>query len=309
MNTSVLKNKKILITGSRGFIGSHLVERLSSSQAKVFGISQSYEDKKTLKANILHFDTINEIIKKKKIDICIHLAGESLVEKGQSNPFETFKVNIQGTLNILESSRINKLEKVIVASTTHVYGKNKLPYYEGYPPKPSRPYETSKTCVDLIAQSYADTFNLPVLIPRFVNIFGPGDLNFNRLIPRIMKAIYKDKKLQMWGGEIRRDYLYVDDAVSAYLHLAAMDNSYLEKNRIFNFGSGSIVTVKEIIDKILQNTSEEIVLEKVKEERVSEIKSQYVSFKKAKRILSWEPAFTFEEGLKKTMLWYKKYFK
>lgn len=307
MNNS-LKNKKILITGSRGFIGQNLINRFEDIGSIAIGLSHSVADSKTIKGNILNFKSINEIIVKNKIEICIHLAGESLVEKGQSNPLDTFKVNIQGTLNILESSRINNLEKVIIASTTHVYGKNRLPYYEGYSPKPSRPYETSKACVDLIAQSYADTFNLPVLIPRFVNIYGPGDSNFNRLIPRIMKAVYKDKKLKMWGGDVKRDYLYIDDAVSAYMRLAAVDNKKLEKNRIFNFGSGNVSSVREIVDKVLRNTKENIDLQMVNEERTSEIKSQYVSFSKAKRRLSWEPKYTLDAGLKKTMKWYKAYF-
>lgn len=309
MNKISLKNKKILLTGSRGFIGKNLSVELEGVRAKVFGLSHSFEDKKTLRGDILIFKDIDEIIKKNNIDICIHLAGESLVEKGQESPFKTFKLNIQGTLNILESARINNLEKVIIASTAHVYGKNKLPYYEGYSPKPSRPYETSKACVDLIAQSYADTFNLPVLIPRFVNIYGPGDLNFNRLIPKIMHAVYKDKKLKMWGGEARRDYIYISDVISAYLALASVDNKQLEKNRIFNFGSGNIISVREMVKKILSSSKEDILLERVKEERVAEIKAQYVSFKKAKRILGWEPKFDLSKGLKETMEWYKNYFK
>lgn len=303
-----LKNKRILITGSRGFIGQNLIKSLKKEGALVLGLSQSFEDKVTLKGNILHFNTIDEIIREKKIEICIHLAGESLVEKGQTHPRETFQVNVQGTLNVLESARINNLEKVIVASTAHVYGKNKLPYYEGYPPKPSRPYETSKACVDLIAQSYADSFGLPVVIPRFVNIYGPGDLNFNRLIPKIMKGIYKEKKLQIWGGEVRRDYLYIDDAISAFLALADLNTTKMDKNRIFNFGSGNVVSVKELIDKIVKESKNEIKLERIKDERVAEITSQYVSFNKAKRLLGWEPKNDLTKGIRKTLSWYKEYF-
>src|SRR5581483_4622374 len=174
----LLSDKRILITGVTGFIGVKLDEKLRSLGASVFGISKSKSTKNILKADITNFSAIDKFIKAKKIQICIHLAGESLVESGQDNPFSVFRVNIDGTLNILEIARRNKLERIIIPSSSHVYGQNKVPYLEEYVPRPSRPYETSKTCTDLIAQSYADTFQLPVLIPRFVNIFGPGDLHF-----------------------------------------------------------------------------------------------------------------------------------
>lgn len=299
----------MLITGITGFIGQHLAKKLTGLGAIVSGISQKKSTQNIVKGNILHFDFVDEVIKKKKIQLCFHLAGESLVEEGQSAPFQTFKVNIQGTLNILESARINNLEKIIIASTSHVYGRNKLPYYEGYVPKPTRPYETSKACTDLLAQSYADTFNLPVLIPRFVNIYGPGDLNFNRLIPKIMKALYHEKTLKMWGGEARRDYLYIDDAVNAYINMARLNIGDVVKNRIFNFGSGNIISVKELLDKILILANQKVRIERIQHERPSEIKSQYVSFKKAEKLLKWKPKVTFDEGLRQTLSWYQTYFK
>ena len=184
MKTDSIRDKRILITGVTGFVGSALKKQLGLLGAVVFGISRSVNnDKKNLRANILDYDTVNNFIKNSRIQICFHLASESLVESGQSDPYQTFKINTEGTLNILESARNNKLEKVIIASTSHVYGKNKVPYLESYTPRPTRPYETSKACTDIIAQSYAESFDLPVLIPRFVNIYGPGDLNFQRLIP------------------------------------------------------------------------------------------------------------------------------
>src|SRR3989344_8782410 len=202
MQVNSTKGKNILITGITGFIGKALAKRLKSQGANVFGISRSIKgDKENLKANILDYPVIDKFIKDSDIDICFHLASASLVEEGQTHPYQTFKVNTEGTLNILESARNNNLEKVIIASTSHVYGKNKIPYFESYMPRPTRPYETSKACTDIIAQSYSKSFNLPILIPRFVNIYGPGDLNFQRLIPKTIKSVLGNSEPKMWGGK------------------------------------------------------------------------------------------------------------
>lgn len=301
------KGKRVLITGITGFVGKNLSAKLTFLGSEVYGISKSLESKR-IKRNILDYKGVNEFIKAKKIAICFHLAGESIVESGQKDPYDTFRTNIQGTINILESARKNKLEKIIIASTAHVYGKNKLPYRESYTPKPSRPYETSKACADLIAQSYAATFNLPVLIPRFVNIYGPGDLNFTRLIPRTIKAVFTHDSVSMWGGEAIRDYLYIDDALDAYLSLAMTDSSDVGGNTIFNFGSGNKISVKDLIALIISLSNKNLSIERIDEKRPSEIKSQYVSFSRARNVLSWKPHVGLDKGLKKTLSWYKDYF-
>ena len=300
-------NKNILITGITGFVGSHLAKKLSILDANVFGLSKRATGKQMVKASILDYSIIDGVIKNNNITICFHLAGEALVEEGQKDPYHTFKVNIEGTLNILECSRINKLEKVIIASTSHVYGNNKVPYLEKYIPKPSRPYETSKTCTDLIAQSYADTFNLPVLIPRFVNIFGPGDLNFTRLIPRTMRNIIQKENPTMWSGVAVRDYLYIDDAISAYTKLAESDINKIDGNRIFNFGGDNIISAKDLIEKILFISGEMITIQRIEKERESEIKTKYVSWKKAKKILHWSSQVPLNTGLQLTYNWYKEH--
>ena len=303
-----LKNKKILITGINGFVGKALEKRLKSLGAIVFGISKSTEsNNKIIKSNILNYEEIDKFIKDSNIQICFHLASESLVEEGQLNPYETFKVNMEGTLNILESARKNKLEKVIIASTSHIYGKNKVPYVESYMPRPTRPYETSKACADLIAQSYAKSFNLSILIPRFVNIYGPGDLHFQRLIPKTIKSVFEDLPPKMWGGKAIRDYLFIDDAIDAYLLLAKSEIRKNDENWVFNFGGNSIISVEDLIKKIINVSGKKIEIEKVSDEREGEIDSQYVSFGKATKLLGWKPKTNLEEGLRKTLHWYEKY--
>lgn len=301
-----IKNKNILITGINGFVGKHLNKRLSSLGANVFGISTKVDNKNISKVNILDYESLEKVVQERRIQICYHLAGESLVESGQNDPLNTFKVNIDGTLNILEIARKNNLEKVIIASTSHVYGRNKVPYLESYTPRPSRSYETSKACTDLIAQSYSETFNLPVLIPRFVNIYGPGDLNFTRLIPKTIRAILLGTPTKMWGGEALREYLFIDDAIDAYLKLASLDLDLIGENKIFNFGSGNIISVSELIKKIIKLSKKRITIKKIARGRTLEIEEQYVSFEKAKRMLKWRPKTSLDEGLRKTIVWYTK---
>ena len=302
-----IKNKKILITGITGFVGYHLAKKLRLLGANVYGIAKSEGNKKILKVNMLDYSTIEQFIREKKISICYHLAAESLVESGQKNPYHVFKVNTEGTLNILEAARVNKLEKVIIASTSHVYGKSRVPYFEGYTPRPSRPYETSKACADLIAQSYYQTFNLPVLIPRFINIYGPGDLNFQRLIPKTIKSVLAGSPPNMWGGRAIRDYLFIDDAIEAYLLLAKINIKEIGENRVFNFGSSNVISVEDLIKKIIKITGKNLKIKKVSEKREGEIEAQYASFRKATRMLKWEPKISLDEGLKRTIAWYSKY--
>ena len=305
MKINSIEGKRVLITGITGFVGKALSKRLKSQGANVFGISRSIKnDKKNLKVDILDYSAIDKFIKDSKIDICFHLASTSLVEEGQLHPYQTFKVNTEGTLNILESARNNNLNRIIVASTSHVYGKNKVPYFENYMPRPTRPYETSKACTDIIAQSYATSFNLPVLIPRFVNIYGPGDLNFQRLIPKTIKSILEDVPPKMWGGEAIRDYLFIDDAIDAYLLLAKININKVGDNRVFNFGSSNMISVEDLIKKIIKISGKNCTIKKESIGREGEIASQYVSSKKAARLLGWNPKINLDEGLRKTIAWY-----
>lgn len=306
-NTDFWENRNVLITGITGFVGNSLAKKIEKFGAHVYGISRVKIGKNILRANITDYKIIDLLIREKKISVCYHLAGESLVEAGQEDPYKVFKINTQGTLNILESGRKNRLEKIIIASTAHVYGRNRLPYLESYTPKPSRPYETSKACTDLIAQSYAVTFNLPIIIPRFVNIYGPGDINFTRLIPRTIKDVLTNSPPRMWGGKIIRDYLYIDDAIDAYIDLAKADPDLFENNNVFNFGGGNKISVKELITLIIALSNKQLGIEKIDEKRTEEIKSQYVSFSKARKILGWKPKIKLDVGLKITLDWYKKY--
>jgi len=291
--------KKIFITGADGFIGKNLCARFEG-ETTLLKYSADVRDAKKMK----------EVFERFRPHYVIHLAAKSTVEEGHDNPKETFDVNINGTLNILEMTRLYKPEKTIIISTIHVYGNNpRVPLTEDYFPQPSRPYETSKACADIMAQTYAESYNLPVEIPRFVNIYGPGDLNFSRLIPKLIRSIILKGSVDIWGGNITRDYLYVEDAISVLLQLLRVSRKKLDKNRIINFGSKQPASVRAIAQKLIDISKKQIRL-RVSQAvmREGEIETLYMSSAKAKRLLGWKPKTNLEEGLTNTYAWYKEYF-
>lgn len=311
---SFWQGRPILVTGASGFVGLHLVRQLSSKKSKIVTLSKSRVP--TIEKNVSEeigsvedFKKVNSIIKKYKVNTIFHLAAQPIVEVGQTNPISTFEVNIKGTWNVLESARQQNVKKVIIASTVHVYGDNpNVPYREEYFPQPSRPYETSKACADLLAQVYADTYNLPVEIPRFVNIYGPGDFNFSRLIPKVIKSILKGENPRVWDIGLIRDFLFIDDAIRAYLMLAEKDLPKTKRGRVFNFGTGEPISIIDLVQKIIDIAKVESVnlkINSIPQDRSNEVKKQYASVIKAKRELGWYAKTSLDAGLKKTYQWYK----
>lgn len=298
-------NKRIIITGASGFIGKHLFEYFTGHHAKVFGIARrKFSAKNYFSIDVADFKSLTSFVKKTSPDAIFHLASDAIVEVGQSNPYATFRNNIMSALNVLEIARLEKIPRVIIASSVHVYGNAPLPYREDEPARPSRPYETSKTSVDLVAQSYADTYGLPVLIPRFVNVYGPGDTNLTRIIPKTIHAIMKGESPTLWGGDASRDYLYIDDVLRAYDVLGKISDAKLGANRIFNFATGKAITARRLIETIQILMESDIPVQKRVEGRKNELLRQSVDWSKAKRQLGWEPKIRLVEGLFRTVNWY-----
>ncbi|KMP10858.1 hypothetical protein UR09_04985 [Candidatus Nitromaritima sp. SCGC AAA799-A02] len=317
--------KKVLITGAGGFVGSNLAKDLLVKEAQVFTYSSRNLPRHSLlvlegldakivqkeKGALEDFEAIHKVVQQNKIEVIFHLAAQPLVGLGQQSPISTFDANIKGTWNILEAARQNKVEKIVIASTTHVYGENpNLPFKEEYFPQPSRPYETSKACADLIAQCYSDTYSLPIEIPRFVNLYGPGDMNFSRIVPTVVKSVLRGKSPELWDVRAVRDFLFIDDAIQGYLSLVEKGHPRDKQVVVMNFGSGELVDVIDLaktIVKLSGNDQLDVKLIEVPKERDHEILQQYVSIDKAKTELGWSAKFPLEEGLKVTLDWYKKY--
>lgn len=313
------KNKTVLVTGGRGFIGSHLVSRLIELGTKKIIVLQKTREKKSSKDKLFpgvveyvtgdissaHF--VETLFKKYQFDLCFHLAAQPLVSQGGLSPLSTMEINIMGTANVLESARQHKVKGVILASTTHVYGNNPVPFLEEYFPRPSSPYETSKACADMLAQTYAQYYELPVAIGRFVNIYGPGDTN-ERIVPRSIQLILQGQKPEIFNDKVNRDFLYIDDAIDGYIALAEKIVKLGKENAniIYNFGTGHHYSNKHIVETILRLMSRsDIKPVYIKGKRKQEIVNQYVSIKKIEKTLDWHPRYSLEEGLQETIRWHR----
>jgi len=316
MNTLWL-NKKILVTGGTGFIGKHLCERLVANGSEVVVLANRIDTEKSFSpsaesdrrrfvvGDIGDSEFIVDFFKKEKFNFCFHLAAQALVNEGDKSPVGTFKANIMGTVNVLDAGRRGAIDGIVLASTSHVYGENALPFLEEYFPRSSRPYETSKACADMIAQTYATHYNLPIAIARFVNVYGEGDVN-PRIIPRTISKILANERPEILNPNVVRDYLHVDDAVNAYVMLAEKMHAD-EKNIVYNFGSDERISNERLVKKILTMMNREDLFPIIIDNgRAREIVEQYVSVEKAKNILQWTPRVSLDQGLARTIIWHKR---
>lgn len=310
--------KNILVTGGTGFIGSHLVEELVKQKLNIITTFQTLNpfsyfftqklDKEVCLVNIdiCDYEKLFDIITKFDIDYIFHLAAQSLVEVAFHNPKRTLYSNIIGTVNICESARLfPKIRGLIIASSDKAYGKlAKDKYIETDALKGDHPYEVSKSSADLIAYSYFKTYQLPIVISRFGNIYGEGDLNFSRIIPGIMKSIIRDETLEVRSdGKYIRDYLYVKDVVDGYLLLAT--NIEKIKGEAFNFGSEETFSVVEII-KLVEKVLDKKIGYKILNIAQNEIPYQSLDYRKIKNKLGWFPQKSISSTIKGIFNWYKK---
>ena len=319
----MIKNKLFLVTGCYGFVAQHLIHNLLLNNNRVIGIynkkyqlkifnNKNYINKKKLvvkKVDIRNKKALTNLFKEYKFDYCYHLAAISQVLTSNQSPEETYEINVFGTINLLESAKLYRPKiKFIFSSSDKAYGSSKkLPYKEDFPLNGLNPYDASKACADIISRSYAKAFNLQVCVTRFVNIYGPGDVNWDRIIPGTIKSLINNKKpILRYNGRFLRDYLFIEDVVNGYIMLGnAMQNKKL-KGIAINFGSGKPITVLNLVKKMLKinnnNSKFYIIKNKVK----NEIKDQYSGYQLAKETIHWKPKISLEEGLVKTFSWYKK---
>ena len=313
-----MKGKNILVTGGAGFVGGHLVEELVKLNANVFVVDISLNKKSYLfsenlhkKCTVIKLDICDNkkllsVIKKYKIELIFHLAAQALVEDAYKDPKYTLENNIISTINILEAVRTNpKIKGVVVASSDKSYGKlKKQKYIETDPLSGDHPYDTSKSVTDLISTTYYKTYGTPVVVTRFGNIYGEGDLNFSRIIPGIMKSIIKNEQLKIRSnGKYIRDYLYVKDVVNGYLLLAR--NIDKVKGEAFNFGSDDTLTVIEVIKAVEKSLNKKIDY-KILNTAKNEIPYQSLDYSKIKKVLGWKPKENIKTTADKIFKWYKK---
>ena len=317
MKDKFWKDRNVFVTGCTGLLGSWLSIALVERGANVIGLIRDLVPKSNLnwtgfnnkitiaRGELEDYFLLERIINEYEIDTVFHLGAQAVVGIANRNPISTFKANIEGTWNILEACRRNPLVKrIIVASSDKAYGNQKLPYDENMPLEGRYPYDVSKSCADLLCRSYFETYNLPVCITRCGNFYGGGDLNFNRIIPKTIRLILNNKipTIKSDGTPIR-DYFYIEDLVEAYILLAEKMEKLNIQGEAFNFGNEAKITVLEMVNKIIKLMGSKLK-PKILDVQVNFIKHQYLSTKKARKILNWKPKYTLEEGLRKTIKWY-----
>lgn len=314
--------KNVFVTGCTGLLGSYLVKELIGQGANVTGLvrdqvprSNLYQGSQFEKMNVVQgaledMQTIERALGEYEIDTVFHLAAQAIVGVANRHPVSTFEANILGTWNVLEACRRQPLiKRVIVASSDKAYGdQEQLPYDEDMPLNGKHPYDVSKSCADLISHTYYNTYGLPVCITRCGNLYGGGDLNFNRIIPQTIQLVLEGKAPEIRSdGTFIRDYFYIEDAVKAYLLLAEKMEEKGLAGEAFNFSNEIQLTVLELVDKILKAMSSELK-PRILNQGTHEIKHQYLSAEKARKLLDWKPDYSIDEGLEKTIEWYREFF-
>lgn len=311
-----LSGLNILVTGGSGFIGGHLVGELLRLGANVIAIDRDVKKNSLFERDGLRKEVrlefidvadkekIFRFIKLSKPDYIFHLAAQTLVTESYTNPYDALNTNIMGTVNILEAARIfNNTRGIIVASSDKAYGKTKKTYTENSPLKGDHPYDVSKSSADLICQAYHKTYDIPVVITRFGNVYGEGDLHFERIVPGICRAIIKNEVLEIRSnGKYVRDYIYVKDVVNGYIVL--QEHIDVAKGQAYNFSSRDTISVLELVRKVQHILNVDIpyvVLNSAK----NEIPYQHLDDTKV-RSLGWIPYHSFDSVFPATVDWYRK---
>ena len=321
--TSFWRDRQVFVTGATGLLGSHMTAELVARGANVVCLvrdevaaSHYYRlglDGKTVRVRgeLEDYLLLERALNEHEIDTVFHLGAQAIVTIANRNPLSTFESNIRGSYNLLEACRRNakKVKRVVVASSDKAYGDQpQLPYTEDSRLEGRFPYDVSKSCTDLIARSYFESFATPVCVTRCGNLFGAGDLNWNRIVPgTIRSALRGERPIIRSDGSFVRDYVYVGDAVSAYLETAEQMERADVVGEAFNFSDMKPLDVRQICNAVLVACGRTDLEPVVLGEASNEIKAQYLSSDKARARLAWAPRFGLEQGLAMTVGWYREH--
>lgn len=317
---SFWRDRPALVTGATGLVGGWLVRRLLEAGADVTCLVRDWVPRslllqsglvdrvKLVRGDIAEQGLLERALNEHEIDTVFHLAAQTIVGIANRNPVSTFEANIRGTWCLLEASRRSPtVRQVVLASSDKAYGDQPvLPYDEQTPLQGRHPYDVSKSCADLIAHTYAVSYGLPVAITRCGNFYGGGDLNWNRIIPGTIRSILRgERPVIRSDGSYIRDYFYVEDGANAYMVLAeALATRPELRGEAFNFSNELQVSVLDLVRQVLQQMGSDLEPD-VRNEAKNEIIHQYLSASKARRELGWSPMFGLDEGLQRTIDWYR----
>jgi len=323
MTPDIWRRRRVLVTGCTGLLGSWLSSWLIKQKADVVGLVRDSVPRSNFnrlqldeRISIVHgaledYGTVERALNEYEIEVVFHTGAQTLVGIANANPLSTFSANIQGTWNVLEAARhLSGTRAVIVASSDKAYGTQAtLPYTEDAPLIGRHPYDVSKSCVDLIAQSYWHSYRLPVAVTRCGNFYGGGDLNFNRVVPGTIRSLLDGQRpLIRSDGTPRRDYVYIEEAVAAYVLLAEHVLDGRGHGECYNFAAGEPMRVLEMVECIARLMGRSDLEPRILNEATNEIPDQYLDSKKAEVELGWKPRYTVEQGLTQTIRWYEEFF-
>jgi len=320
------RHRPVLITGCTGVLGSWLTERLVALGARVVGLVRDQVPDSHLclsghldrivvvRGSVTDYPTLLRALNEYEVETCFHLAAQTVVNIAQRAPMATFETNIQGVWTVLEAARHTPtLRRLVVASSDKAYGTQpELPYVEDNPLHGRFPYDVSKACADLVAQAYHASYGLPVTISRCGNLYGGGDLNFNRVIPGTIRSLYYDEDPTIRSdGTMVRDYLYIRDAVDAYLILAERMEDPTIHGLAFNFSPEQPIAVLPLVELLIRLAGKPDRTPRIMAHGPlpGEIPAQYLCSARARQLLGWQPYHSLEAGLRETLDWYAGYFK
>lgn len=313
--------RSVFVTGATGLLGGWVVRKLLEAGADVTALVRDSVPRSMLvrdgaidrinsvQGSLENAALVQRAVNEYAVDTVFHLAAQPIVGVAKVDPVGTFRANIEGTWNVLEAARRANVRQVVIASSDKAYGESPdLPYTEDHPLQGRYPYDCSKSCADLIGQMYLATYKTPVSIVRCANLFGGGDLNFNRAIPGAIKATLEGAPFVIRSdGKFVRDFLYVEDAADAYLHLAEKLAGGAPQGP-YNFSLEVKLTVLHIVDEVLAILGRQDLQPVILNQASAEIREQYMTCEKARQLLDWTPAFSMQEGLRRTVDWYRSYF-
>ncbi|MEP7288549.1 MAG: GDP-mannose 4,6-dehydratase [Chloroflexota bacterium] len=322
--TNFWQDRPTFVTGATGLVGGWLVQRLLALGADVVCLVRDWvpqsdllgqgmlERVKVVRGDVCDQALLERVLGEYEIDTVIHLAAQTIVGIANRNPISTFETNIGGTWALLEACRRSPaVKQIVLASSDKAYGDHEiLPYDENAPLQGRHPYDVSKSCADLIAQTYAVSYGLPVAITRCGNFYGGGDLNWNRIVPGTIRSVLRGQRPVIRSdGSYVRDYFYVEDGAAIYTLLAEQLAQKPELcGQAFNFSNEVQVTVLELVEYILTLMHSDLKPD-IRNEANNEIERQYLSAAKARKMLDWQPLFSLEDGLQRTIDWYTEFLK
>ena len=322
MTSAVWLDRPTLVTGGTGLVGGWLTRRLREAGADVVCLVRDWVPQselarsgvldrvKVIRGDVCDRALVERTLGEYEINTVFHLAAQTIVGIANRNPISTFESNIAGTWNVLEASRRSPaVRAIVIASSDKAYGDQEvLPYSENTALEGRHPYDVSKSCADLISQAYGVTYGLPVAITRCGNFYGGGDLNWNRIVPGTIRSILRgERPVIRSDGKFVRDYFYVEDGAAAYMLLAERllaDRSIA--GNAYNFSNEIQVTVTELVNLVLEKMESSLEPD-IRNEASNEIRHQYLSAERARTELKWRPLFTLEEGLARTIAWYRDF--